>query len=157
MRQCESHGFRHELCKVSADTLHSDYTATPEKQAEQVKSIYPVVDGQKAEKQPTPPRSAAPRSEEDLLSMGDEAQPASDNKAAADAGQVDLVDFGQNEEASKPTQPKAESTPTKSSDEIADLLSSTGKPAQGPLLDFTQDMKKGLPSDKSQPSQDLLG
>lgn len=122
-----------------------------------------MVDGQKAEKQPTPPRSAAQRSEEDLLLTGNESQPSdsTNNKTEANAGnsaQDDLVDFGQNDEASKPAPAKTqEEAPSKASDEIADMLSSTGKPAQGPLLDFTQDMKKGLPSGKPQPSEDLLG
>lgn len=49
-----------------------------------------------------------------------------------------LIDFG-NGEASTPA--------TKKPDEIETLLAATGKPAEGPLIDFAQDMRKDLPAD----------
>ncbi|KAL2214061.1 oxysterol-binding protein [Sarocladium strictum] len=136
-----------------------DYTASSENLAKQVLSIYPIIDGQQAEKEATPPRSAAPRSEEDLLSMGNdiqskEAQPA---KSQPSTAQDDLVDFGQNEATEKPVEAQTKTDASrKNKDEIADLLNSTGKPADGPLLNFTQDLKSGLPSGKPQPKEDLL-
>jgi len=36
------------------------------------------------------------------------------------------------------------------------MLNSTGKPAEGPLLDFTKDLKSDLPSGTAQPKEDLL-
>lgn len=49
-----------------------------------------------------------------------------------------LIDFG-NDEASTPA--------TKKPNEIEILLAATGKPAEGPLIDFTQDLRKDLPAD----------
>lgn len=49
-----------------------------------------------------------------------------------------LIDFG-DEETPAPA--------AKSPDEIERMLAATGKPADGPLIDFAQDMKKDLPAD----------
>lgn len=150
----------HRRAYYGFTNLPSDYSVTPDKQADQVMAIWPIVDGQKAVKEATPPRSAAPRSEENLLSMGNDDPPkeSQTNNSQAAAGQDDLVDFGQNDQAAKPAAPKTQQAPAGSgSDEIASLLNSTGKPAEGPLVDFTQEMKSGLPSGKPQPSEDLLG
>ncbi|VUC28370.1 unnamed protein product [Clonostachys rosea] len=129
-----------------------DPTATPEKQAEQIKAIYPIVDGQKSVFEDSKPDAIVP------------AKPiaATTNDAPSEPSQEDLVDFGQNEvpatkpadiPATKPTDISAAKLadtpvepPQRTPDEIEKLLSKTGKPAEGPLIDFTQDLKKDLPS-----------
>ena len=58
--------------------------------------------------------------------------------------QDDLIDFGQ-DDAPTPKPEQAEKTVPKTPDEIEKMLTSTGKPAEGPLIDFTQEMKKDLP------------
>ena len=71
---------------------------------------------------------------------------AETHPAPANPPQDDLIDFGEGD-APTPTPAKAdkpESTPTP--DEIEKMLTSTGKPAEGPLIDFTQELKKDLPS-----------
>lgn len=40
--------------------------------------------------------------------------------------------------------------PAKSPDEIENMLASTAKPADGPLIDFSHDMKKDLPGGQDQ-------
>src|SRR5687768_2721961 len=56
MQLCKS--INQQLSLTEQPTQGSDYKASPDKQAEQALSIYPIIDGQKAEKEPTPPRSA---------------------------------------------------------------------------------------------------
>lgn len=108
-----------------------DKSAPPDKQAEQVMAIFPVVDGQKPSPQNAIPahKTEPPASQEPPKDAAPKEQP-----------QDDLIDFGQNDEAAE-TKP----APAKTPGEIEQLLSSTGKPAGGPLLDFTQDVKKSLP------------
>ncbi|KAK0389590.1 hypothetical protein NLU13_3165 [Sarocladium strictum] len=134
-----------------------DYTAPPEKQAEQVLAIYPIIDGQKAEKEPTPPRSTATGSEEDLATGSDAPSHEQANKSQVNSAPNDLVDFGQNDAPAETTATEPKHAPAdKGHDEISKMLNSTGKPAEGPLLDFTQDLKNDLPSGKAQPKEDLL-
>ncbi len=100
----------------------SDTTASPDEQAKQIMDIYPVLDAKSASEQKaaeTQPPAA-------------EAQPA-----PASGGGDDLIDFGDSSAPSAPAVPKA--------DNVENLLAQTGKPAEGPLLDFADDMKKELP------------
>lgn len=117
----------------------SDTSATPERQAEQIKGIYPIVDGQKATTTHTHSRanSTAPEKAE---TMGHNEH--SEAKS-------DPVDVAQNGGTAAPlaTEPPA----AKSPDEIENILASTGKPADGPLIDFSQDMKRDLPGGQGQP------
>lgn len=97
--------------------------------------IFPIIHGQKADpekaanhrhtKAPEPPSAVEP-----------EVAPMEGEKK--EQPQDDLIDFGQSDEPAKTTIEKRPS-------EIESLLSETGKPAQGPLLDFTHDLKGKLP------------
>lgn len=63
----------------------------------------------------------------------------------------DLIDVGGDE---APAQTPAQTTQTpavKTPTEIETMLNSTGKPAEGPLLDFADDMKKDLPATEGEP------
>jgi hypothetical protein len=99
-------------------------------------AIYPIVDGQKSvfeDSKPDPIIQQQPVA-------------AATNDVPRQPSQEDLVDFGQNEvPVTKPADTPVES-PQRTPDEIEKLLSKTGKPAEGPLIDFTQDLKKDLPS-----------
>jgi hypothetical protein len=44
--------------------------------------------------------------------------------------------------------------PAKSPDEIETMLASTSKPKEGPLIDFTQELKKDLPARDGNQSKD---
>ncbi|KFA61448.1 hypothetical protein S40285_03404 [Stachybotrys chlorohalonatus IBT 40285] len=120
---------------------HIDHAATPEAQTQQVLAIYPIIPGQK----PNPDNAIPPsRKSSKITATAPEKAaappPASAPAPAPQAGaQDDLIDFGQNDA------PAPEPSPKKP-DEIETLLSSTGKQAQGPLMDFTQDVKNNLPS-----------
>lgn len=110
-------------------TFYSDSSASPEKQTEQILAIYPIVPGQPIARRPSIP-----------------AQPSSPKSVRKSTNQVvekpkeedSLIDFG-NDEAPAPA--------TKKPDEIETLLAATGKPADGPLIDFAQDLKRDLPAD----------
>lgn len=144
MLQCMS--LRLTLVKLIGLTHPSDHTLPADKQAEQIMSIYPIVDGQKAEEDAPAPRAAAPNVEE-----GEQPPPVKEQ-------QNDLIDFGASDEPAKSI-PAAEKKATETEhepSEIEKMLNSTSKPAQGPLLDFTSDLKKDLPSGKAQPQEDLL-
>ncbi|WZH44475.1 Putative oxysterol-binding protein [Fusarium acuminatum] len=120
---------------------HVDHAAPPNKQADQIMAIYPVVKGQKPSQQNViPPHSPS-------------AKPAETATAQPVENHIDdnLIDFGDTPAPAKPEQPAkpqqpalVEEVPKES--EIKNLLSSTGKQANGPLLDFTNDLKKDLPS-----------
>ena len=107
-------------------------------------AIYPIVKGQKAnQRNAIPPRGASFTG------------PSAHQAPEAD-GSGDLIDFGSDD---KPTDlpapmqatnsgqkqdPKVEST-----GEISGLLKQTGTPASnGPLIDFHEDLRKGIPSVK---------
>lgn len=115
--------------------------STPEKQAEQIMAIYPVVKGQKP-----PTRNAIPP-------RGSSVGPSSRDSQADQ--QDDLIDFGQNDDAPRTSQNAAKSTTEiepkidsrhQSTAEIQSMLSATGSPApDGVLLDFHEDLKKDLP------------
>ncbi|PNY23951.1 Oxysterol-binding protein-like protein OBPa [Tolypocladium capitatum] len=94
-----------------------DSSAPPEKQTEQILSIYPVVDGQKLNRD----RAIPPRKADDKPAVTD-AEP--NHKV-----EENLIDFGGDD--TPPTQ-----MPAKKPDAIEDLLLSTDRPAEGPLIDF---------------------
>jgi hypothetical protein len=126
-------------------TEFRDHTAPPEKQAEQIMAIYPVVKGQKPSQQNViPPHSPS-------------AKPAETATVQPVENHIDdnLINFDDTpapanpEQPAKPEQPAPVKEAPKES-EIQGLLSSTGKQANGPLLDFTNDLKKDLPSSTQQ-------
>ncbi|KAI1333140.1 Oxysterol-binding protein [Xylariaceae sp. FL0255] len=94
---------------------------TPEKRAEQIMTIYPILPGQKP-------------NDKNTKHVSTPAAPSASKDASGD-----LIDFGQSD--------AAPATPAKSSSEISAMLNATGQKANGgPLLDFTTDMKNDLPS-----------
>ncbi|KAF4926310.1 Oxysterol-binding protein-like protein OBPalpha [Colletotrichum viniferum] len=111
--------------------------ATPEKQTEQILAIYPILPGQKAIAANTIPPHRPSASE----------APA----APAQPAKNDLIDFG--DDSSTPTEPAPAVQPptgahaTRSdSKDIQGMLYKTGHQAgEGPLMDFTSDMKKAVP------------
>lgn len=117
---------------------------TPEKQAEQIMAIYPVVTGQKPNgTNVIPPRGPT---------TGSNAQ-----SAPVDEQGDDLIDFGQDDDPAPPAPKPAESSAPgsepkidphhRSTAEIQTMLSATGSPTSAgePLIDFHQDLKKDLP------------
>lgn len=110
-------------------TFYSDSSASPKKQTEQILAIYPIVPGQPMTRRPSIPTQAS----------SPKAVKKSTNHVVEKPKEEDsLIDFG-NDQASTPA--------VKSPDEIEKLLTATGKPADGPLIDFAQDLKKDLPAD----------
>ncbi|KAF4994178.1 hypothetical protein FGRMN_5952 [Fusarium graminum] len=121
-----------------------DHTVSPEKQAEQIMAIHPIVNGQKPSQRNTiPPHSPS-------------AKPAQTAAAAPLENHIDdnLIQFDDTPAPAKTVQPApaepARTEPALEDSEIQSMLSSTGKPAEGPLLDFTNDLKKDLPSSTQQ-------
>jgi len=120
-----------------------DPSADPEKQAEQIKAIYPIVDGQ----------IAAPDSLDSNPTASQKIAPSAAPDTEGPAGD-DLIDFGQKDGGAAQPEPqpveKSEVPPTP--DEIEKMLASTGKKADGgPLLDFSEDVKKSLPAEDKKP------
>ncbi|UKZ77175.1 hypothetical protein TrVFT333_004894 [Trichoderma virens FT-333] len=108
---------------------HIDAAASPEKQTEQILAIYPIVAGQTLHSTTSiPPPAPSPKV----------AKKSIDHVVAKPKEEDSLIDFGK-EDAPVPA--------AKSPDEIERMLTATGKPAEGPLIDFAQDMKKDLPAD----------
>lgn len=109
-------------------------------------AFYPIVDGQKPKAENAiPPRNAEPSHVQPTTSDESSKAPPPKAPAATEPPQDDLIDFGQDEEP-KHEQAEKQEQPEKQQSEIEKMLSSTGKPPAGPLLDFTQDLKKDLPS-----------
>ncbi|KAI0970463.1 Oxysterol-binding protein [Xylaria arbuscula] len=109
---------------------------TLKRQAEQIMGIYPILEGQVANEQAIPARHD---------SSNTAIIPSQNNGG-------DLIDFGQsNEPTSIKPEPPAKIVKHPSSD-ISNLLESTGKKADGPLIDFTGDLKETLPADQSKTS-----
>ncbi|KAK6842840.1 hypothetical protein PG995_001852 [Apiospora arundinis] len=113
--------------------------ATPSKQAEQVMAIYPVVAGQK----PSQRNVIPPRASFDQLS-----------RTTSTQNQNELIDFGQTNESASTlvskgpvSETQAEKPESKPSTDIQELLEGTGQKTEGPLIDFTGDLKKELPKD----------
>ncbi|KAI0175978.1 hypothetical protein GGR52DRAFT_538913 [Hypoxylon sp. FL1284] len=113
---------------------HIDGT-TPEKQAEQIMAIYPIIPGQKpSDWNIIPPSSSA-------------GNPHTAGHPASEDKNEDLIDIGQSEQpAVAPAAPAAAPSPQRTgSKDIAGMLQSTGCEPEGPLIDFGNDMKKNLP------------
>ncbi|KAI0102341.1 Oxysterol-binding protein [Hypoxylon sp. NC0597] len=102
---------------------HIDSSATPEKQAEQILAIYPILPGQKPNEFNIPPPHTH----------------TAGNSAPENKG-GDLIDFGQNDA------PAQSSKKENDGNEISAMLKSTSREPEGPLIDFTGDMKKDLPA-----------
>jgi hypothetical protein len=120
---------------------------TPAKQAEQVMAIYPIVDGQKPSQQNIiPPHASAGN-------PSTASQPAAQPPSVVPASAVPTGTAGPNGTAAaavsvqEPTvAAKAENSDIKQSGTIQHMLEGTGQPKpEGPLMDFTADMKKDLP------------
>ncbi|TFB06022.1 Oxysterol-binding-like protein [Trichoderma ghanense] len=114
-----------------------DPTAPPEKQTEQILAIYPILPGQTVDKGTSipPPASSSKVAQQPVGPAAEKPlEPAVEEPKEGDS----LIDFG-NEETPAPA--------AKSPDEIERMLAATGKPADGPLIDFAQDMKKDLQAD----------
>ncbi|KAM0252127.1 hypothetical protein ACHAQJ_007867 [Trichoderma viride] len=108
---------------------HIEPSASPAKQTEQILAIYPIVAGQTLSRRPSiPPQTSSPKSTKKPIKEAAEKPKEEDS----------LIDFG-NDDTPTPV--------TKKPDEIESLLAATGKPAEGPLIDFAQDLKKDLPAD----------
>jgi hypothetical protein len=97
-------------------------------------AIYPIIKGQKSNQQNViPPHSPSAKSAQAAV-----AQPVQNNI------EDNLINFDDTPAPVKTEQPApVQETPKES--EIQGMLNSTGKPANGPLLGFTNDMKKDLP------------
>ena len=99
-------------------------------------AIYPIINGQKFSQQNVIPPHSPPAQAH--------AQAATPAQPVENHIDDNLINFDDTPAPIKTENPPAtEQTPKDS--EIQGMLSSTGKPANGPLLDFTADMKKDLP------------
>lgn len=125
----------HITSLVKQLTPHSDTAASPEKQTEQILAIYPIVPSQTSSGATSiPPRASSPKVAKKSTNHVVEELKEVEKPKEEDS----LIDFG-NDDAPTPA--------AKSPDEIERMLTATGKPAEGPLIDFTQDLKKDLPAD----------
>lgn len=108
-------------------------------------SIYPIVDGQKLDGNLVIP----PRKESGPTAIPVEA-PESSNSSSDNVAAEAPIAVPVSVPAAVPVAvPAAVVEEEKLPSEIADLLQSTGKPAEaGPLLSFTDEMKKDLPNAK---------
>ncbi|KAI1499193.1 Oxysterol-binding protein [Biscogniauxia marginata] len=107
---------------------HISDGSTPEKQEQQIMAIYPIVKGQKmSEWDIVPPSSSA-------------GNPRTAGKPASNDNEGDLIDFGQINEP-VPASPSNGDH----SNNVSKMLESTGRKLDGPLIDFTGDLKKDLP------------
>ncbi|KAI1486952.1 Oxysterol-binding protein [Biscogniauxia mediterranea] len=102
---------------------------TPEIQDKQITAIYPILKGQTMSEWDIVPPSA---------SAGN---PRTAGKPASSDNVGDLIDFGQTHEPT-PSSP----TSSKHTNDINAMLESTGRKPDGPLIDFTSDLKKDLPT-----------
>ncbi|KAK5630079.1 hypothetical protein RRF57_005794 [Xylaria bambusicola] len=108
--------------------------ATPQKQAKQIMDIYPILKGQVTHEEIIPPHHTPPNTTKPHIN---------DNNSR------DLIDFGQND-GPIPAQISSSTTTGKHpSTDISNMLESTGQKANGPLLDFSGDLKENLPSEKA--------
>jgi hypothetical protein len=77
-----------------------------------------------------------------------EPKPPSEDSPEEDNGTQpageDLIEFGEGNGAPTKTEPAP--LPAQTPDEIEKMLTSTGKRSEGPLIDFTEEMKKDLPT-----------
>lgn len=128
-----------------AHFLYSD-GQDPKTLTEQVLSIYPILSGHQA----SGGNINSPKTTESQAAESKAAPtPAPTSAAPATSTRDDLIDFGNNDapaEPSQPHRPAAVVNPAvESTGEISGLLKATGKPADGPLLNFTQDLKTSIP------------
>lgn len=172
MRICELHDLP---CSTHANALRSD-ADTPQKQAQQITAIFPVLPGQLS-KHDIPPRHVshehptttgkppsgnhggdlvdfeqnpgvvAPRAERPTT-MSQVHSPTTGKSPSENKG-GDLVDFGQNDDAVAPQAERPTTMEKQPSSDIPNLLEATGRKVDGPLLDFTADLKRDLPSQKA--------
>ncbi|KAI0102136.1 Oxysterol-binding protein [Nemania sp. FL0031] len=112
---------------------------TPAKQAEQIMAIYPILQGQVANHRMIPPHH---------VPSSTTTNPAPDNGG-------DLIDFGQNDDPIPVETRSSAKVERHSSSDITNLLESTGQKVDGPLLDFTGDLKRNLPSEKTKTPQQM--
>ncbi|KAH7170607.1 hypothetical protein EDB81DRAFT_837365 [Dactylonectria macrodidyma] len=138
-----------------------DSSATPDKQAEQVMAIFPIVKGQKPNpRHVIPPHNASVVVDKQLEHADDQVAIDTPKETKAEETKTEevklqnekpednLIDFDTipaSQPAQSPTKPEAVK-PTPSQVEIQNMLNSTGKPADGPLIDFATDLEKDLPS-----------
>ncbi|KAB5551139.1 Oxysterol-binding protein [Coniochaeta sp. 2T2.1] len=135
----------------------------PEKQAQQIMAIYPILKGQwRDTRNIIPPRGSSsgpsshppPAEQHPAQHQRVQPHPAPAPPPAADQGN-DLIDFGQND-AQPPAPKQPEPAPAErpaidphhpSTTEIQAMLSQTGSSASGgSLIDFHQDIKSALPA-----------
>ncbi|KAI0199093.1 Oxysterol-binding protein [Astrocystis sublimbata] len=123
---------------------------TPAKQAEQMMAIFPILKGQTANERVTPPQNAIPNVAQKLApATASSTQTPAANPTAPTNNGADLIDFGQKDDPT-PAPAPAPVEPKRISTDIQNLLESTGqKASNGPLLDFTKDLKNGLPDGKT--------
>lgn len=134
-------------------------------------AIYPVIDGQKLDSRHTiPPHSPSTKPadthevknhiDDDLINFGNApvAGPTASKPVQPEVSTqpteltqqpLEPVTATQTPKPVEPAQPaKTAEYSATSKNDIETLLSSTGKPAQGPLIDFSKNLKKDLPSTK---------
>lgn len=119
-------------------------------------SIFPIVKGQKpSQRHLIPPHSPTAVVDKQLGHFDDHAtleKPKPEGvKAQKEQPQDNLIDFD-SAPASQPAHLAGQNAikPTPSEVEIQNMLNSTGKAADGPLIDFVADLKKDLPVDTKQ-------
>ncbi|KAI0906913.1 Oxysterol-binding protein [Ustulina deusta] len=110
---------------------------TPRKQAEQIMAIYPILQGQVANERVIPPHHVSSSTTE--------------NRSNDNGG--DLIDFGQNDDHTLVKTESPIKTEKPPSSDISNLLEATGHKVDGPLIDFTGDLKENLPSEKTKVPQ----
>ena len=138
-------------------------------------AIYPVIKGQKLDQrnvipphnaEPTashqPPKTDQPKEvkpQDDLIDFGqnEAPQPAQSAQPAQPVQPVQPVQPPQSAQPVPSTQPvqsaqpaaapspPTSSEPPKTHNVITHMLNATGRPAEGPLIDFTKDLKQDLP------------
>lgn len=122
--------------------------------------IYPVIDGQKlgepmSTKKAEDPNETQPPATEPAAEPAAQpaATPTPPPPASAPPQSVDnLIDFSGDAAPAQPPQPPQPPVQPKQPDEIETMLQQTGKPADGALLDFTEDMRKDLPHNENNDS-----
>lgn len=112
-------------------------------------AIYPVLPGQKLpERNAIPPHTSTDPQEPVKAPASTPAE-----APASTPANNDLIDFGESDSPAAPVPAEnpavaavAEKSPSKDSTEIRQMLNATGQQApEGPLIDFTSDMKANLP------------
>lgn len=125
---------------------------TPEKQTEQILAVTTILRGQKSsERNVIPPHQSQPQSEP---------QTYHEQPSKSEGNQSDLIDFGQNDSSQHPSISESDPHPLsdlrpsqtknggQSHNDVEQMLASTStdQARHGSLLDFQDDLKKGLPA-----------